>query len=249
MSIRSAAAYASADSATAAGTERVSVARTWSRISAIRRQQQPSQLRCTSARCASRVSSSQLRVLHTARNFMLCFFVPLAAADGLAVASLAVEHLIAPDGVDVTAPRFSWHLVPPAGARGVVPLASQLQVYRGVASLVMNGRGSRERRQHALCADRSARLSVIAAILLASRANVRSSRMFVRRLRAAAAAAASNGCESDAGAGTRCGSARPLDIPGARTQLREATRCLGRLARGAAAFRWQRLRHRRRSRL
>ena len=59
---------------------------------------------------------------------MLSFFVPLAAADSLAVASLAVEHLIAPDGVDVTAPRFSWHLVPPTGARGVVPLASQLQV-------------------------------------------------------------------------------------------------------------------------
>ena len=47
-------------------------------------------------------------------------FVPLAAADGLAVASLAVEHLIAPDGVDVTAPRFSWHLLAPTGARGVM---------------------------------------------------------------------------------------------------------------------------------
>ena len=74
---------------------------------------------------------------------MLSFlFVPLAAADGLAVASLAVEHLIAPDGVDVTAPRFSWHLVPPAGARGVVPLASQLQVSTEpdfiASSLVMN---------------------------------------------------------------------------------------------------------------
>ena len=74
---------------------------------------------------------------------MLTFlFVPLAAADGLAVASLAVEHLIAPDGVDVTAPRFSWHLVPPAGARGVVPLASQLQVSTEpdfiASSLVMN---------------------------------------------------------------------------------------------------------------
>ena len=60
---------------------------------------------------------------------MLTFlFVPLAAADGLAVASLAVEHLIAPDGVDVTAPRFSWRLVAPTGARGVMPLALQLQV-------------------------------------------------------------------------------------------------------------------------
>jgi hypothetical protein len=38
-------------------------------------------------------------------------FVPLAAADGLAVASLAVEHLIAPDGVDVTAPsQYFWRV-------------------------------------------------------------------------------------------------------------------------------------------
>ena len=74
---------------------------------------------------------------------MLSFlFVPLAAADGLAVASLAVEHLDAPDGVDVTGPRFSWHLVAPTGARGVMPLASQLQVSTEpdfiASSLVMN---------------------------------------------------------------------------------------------------------------
>ena len=74
---------------------------------------------------------------------MLTFlFVPLAAADGLAVASLAVEHLIAPEGIDVTAPRFSWHLVAPTGARGVVPLASQLQLSTEpdfiASSLVMN---------------------------------------------------------------------------------------------------------------
>ena len=74
---------------------------------------------------------------------MLSILLALGAADGrLAVASLAVEHLIAPEGIDVTAPRFSWHLVAPTGARGVVPLASQLQLSTEpdfiASSLVMN---------------------------------------------------------------------------------------------------------------
>ena len=60
---------------------------------------------------------------------MLSILLALGAADTadgrLAVASLAVEHLDAPEGIDVAVPRFSWHLVPPASARGVVPLASR----------------------------------------------------------------------------------------------------------------------------
>ena len=63
---------------------------------------------------------------------MLAMLALVVAADGLAVASLAVEnldapegidgrlavdslavdHLVAPEGIDVTVPRFSWHLVP-----------------------------------------------------------------------------------------------------------------------------------------
>ena len=45
---------------------------------------------------------------------MWSIVLSLGAVDGrLTVASLAVEHLIAPEGIDVTAPRFSWLIEPP----------------------------------------------------------------------------------------------------------------------------------------
>ena len=67
---------------------------------------------------------------------MIPILLPLGAAN-ITVASLAVEHLIAPEGIDVTAPRFSWHIEPPAGARGVVPLAVAWEV-RAAGELRLN---------------------------------------------------------------------------------------------------------------